>query len=71
MENQNNNDDTDENTTIQDLFLYYIDLAIEHGNSSYIDFAIKTYTNIHPSYITWANQIKETLIIESLEEMSI
>ena len=58
------------NSTHHDDFLHYIDLAIETGDSKYIDFAIKNYGHIGISYINWANQIKQSLLLESFEEMS-
>lgn len=59
------------NSTPQDEFLYYIDQAIETGDTKFIDFAIKNFGYIGNSYITWANQIKETLLIESFEEITL
>ena len=59
------------NSTPQDEFLYYIDQAIETGDTKFIDFAIKNFGYIGNQYIIWANQIKETLLVETFEEITL
>lgn len=67
MDNGIDND----NTTVYDNFLYIIDTAIESGNASIIQQAIKYYKNIPEVYINMAKTIYLQLITEQIEEMSL
>ena len=60
-----------DNTTIYDNFLYIIDTAIESGNASLIQQAIKDYKNIPEVYINMAKTIYLQLITEQIEGMSL
>lgn len=64
---ENEND----NTTIYDNFLYMIDFAIESGNASVLEQAIKTYRNIPDVYINMAKTVYLQLITEQIEEISL
>lgn len=59
------------NTTVYDNFLYMIDLAIESGNASIIQQAIKTYKDIPEVYINMAKTIYVELITEKIEEIKL
>ena len=59
------------NDTPHDKFLSLMDTAIETGDTKYIDIAIKNYSFIGNNYIFWANQIKEQILIEKIEEISL
>jgi hypothetical protein len=67
MDNGIDND----NTTVYDNFLYIIDTAIESGNASIIQQAIKDYKNIPEVYINMAKTIYLQLITEQIEGMSL
>ena len=67
-DNENVNPD---NTTIYDDFLYTIDFAIESGNASILQQAIKTYRNIPDVYINMAKTVYLQLITEQIEEMKL
>lgn len=69
MTSLTNNDN--DNTTIYDNFLYLIDLAIESGNASILQQAIKTYRDIPEVYINMAKTIYLQLITEQIEEISL
>ena len=60
-----------DNDSPHDQFLSLIDQSIESGDCKYIDIAIKNFGFIGNNYIIWANQIKEQLIIEKIEEISL
>lgn len=61
----------DGNTTVYDNFLYIIDTAIESGNASIIQQAIKTYKNIPEVYINMAKTIYLQLITEQIEDIKL
>ena len=61
----------EENDSPHDQFLWLIDQAIESGDSKYIDNAIKKFSYIGKNYLIWAQKIKEQLIIEKIDEMSL
>ena len=61
----------DENDTPQDIFLSLIDKSIETGDTKYIDLAIKNFGYIGNNYVIWANQIKDQILIEKIEEISL
>ena len=65
------NDIENDNTTVYDNFLYIIDLAIESGNASILQQAIKTYKDIPEVYINMAKTIYLQLITEQIEEISL
>ena len=67
MDNEMEND----NTTVYDNFLYMIDLAIESGNASIIQQAIKTYKDIPEVYINMAKTIYLQLITEQIEDIKL
>lgn len=71
IENEVDNEIENENTTIYDNFLYIIDLAIESGNVSLLQQAIKTYENIPDVYINMAKNIYLQLITEQIEEIKL
>ena len=53
-------------------FLYEIDRSIETGNGRIIEIAVKNYINKIPfSYINWANNILNQLIIEKIEDLNL
>ena len=60
-----------DNTTIYDNFLYQIDLAIESGNASILQQAIKTYRDIPEVYINMAKTIYLQLITEQIEDIKL
>lgn len=60
-----------DNTTIYDNFLYLIDLAIESGNASILQQAIKTYRDIPEVYINMAKTIYLQLITEQIEDIKL
>ena len=60
-----------DNTTVYDNFLYIIDLAIESGNTSIIQQAIKDYKDIPKIYINMAKTIYLQLITEQIEEITL
>jgi len=60
------------NDTIQDVFLYEIDKAIDSGNIMYIKNAIKDFGNLlDKSYIEWANSISLQIVEEKIDSMEI
>jgi len=61
----------DDNTTVYDNFLYIIDTAIESGNASILQQAIKTYKDIPEVYINMANTIYLQLITEQIEDIKL
>ena len=65
------NEMEDDNTTVYDNFLYIIDTAIESGNASMIQQAIKTYKDIPEVYINMAKTIYLQLITEQIEEIKL
>ena len=67
----NDNDNDNDNTTIYDNFLYQIDLAIESGNASILQQAIKTYRDIPEVYINMAKTIYLQLITEQIEDIKL
>ena len=71
IENEVDNEIENENTTIYDNFFYIIDLAIESGNVSLLQQAIKTYENIPDVYINMAKNIYLQLITEQIEEIKL
>ena len=63
---------TSTNDTIFDQFLYIIDTAIEEGNPTILQQAIKEYTGkISENYINMAKSMYEQLILEKIDDMSI
>jgi len=65
-------DESDENDTFIEQFLYEIDRSIETGNGRIIEIAVKNYINKIPfSYINWANNILNQLIIEKIEDLNL
>jgi hypothetical protein len=65
------NEMEDDNTTVYDNFLYIIDTAIESGNASIIQQAIKTYKDIPEVYINMAKTIYLQLITEQIEDIKL
>jgi hypothetical protein len=65
------NEMDDGNTTVYDNFLYIIDTAIESGNASIIQQAIKTYKDIPEVYINMAKTIYLQLITEQIEDIKL
>jgi hypothetical protein len=65
------NEMNDDNTTVYDNFLYMIDLAIESGNASILQQAIKTYKDIPEVYINMAKTIYLQLITEQIEDIKL
>lgn len=65
------NEMNDDNTTVYDNFLYIIDTAIESGNASILQQAIKTYKDIPEVYINMANTIYLQLITEQIEDIKL
>jgi hypothetical protein len=65
------NEMNDDNTTVYDNFLYIIDTAIESGNASIIQQAIKTYKDIPEVYINMAKTIYLQLITEQIEDIKL
>jgi len=61
----------DDNTTVYDNFLYIIDTAIESGNASILQQAIKTYKDIPEVYINMAKTIYLQLITEQIEDIKL
>ena len=60
------------NDTIQDIFIYEIDKAIETGNINFIRNAIKDFGHlIDHSYVEWANSISLQIVEEKIEDMDI
>jgi CTP:phosphocholine cytidylyltransferase-like protein len=60
------------NDTIQDIFIYEIDKAIETGNINFINNAIKDFGHlIDHSYVEWANSISLQIVEEKIEDMDI
>ena len=60
------------NDSIQDVFLYEIDKAIDSGNIIYIKNAIKDFGNLlDKSYIEWANSIALQIVEEKIDSMEI
>ena len=68
----NSCEDSNPNDTIQELFHYEVEKAIDEGNISIIKNAIKDYGHLlDKSYITWANSISLQIVEEQIEEMEI
>lgn len=65
------NEMNDDNTTVYDNFLYIIDTAIESGNASILQQAIKTYKDIPEVYINMAKTIYLQLITEQIEDINL
>ena len=65
------NEMNDDNTTVYDNLLYIIDTAIESGNASIIQQAIKTYKDIPEVYINMAKTIYLQLITEQIEDINL
>jgi hypothetical protein len=65
------NEMEDGNTTVYDNFLYIIDTAIESGNASIIQQAIKMYKDIPEVYINMAKTIYLQLITEQIEDIKL
>jgi hypothetical protein len=65
------NEMDDGNTTVYDNFLYIIDTAIESGNASILQQAIKTYKDIPEVYINMAKTIYLQLITEQIEDIKL
>jgi hypothetical protein len=65
------NEMNDDNTTVYDNFLYIIDTAIESGNASILQQAIKTYKDIPEVYINMAKTIYLQLITEQIEDIKL
>ena len=61
----------DDNTTVYDNFLYIIDTAVESGNASFLQQAIKTYKDIPEVYINMAKTIYLQLITEQIEDIKL
>jgi len=60
------------NINYYDLFIDEVNKSIQSGDITYILNAIKNYESfISVYYITWANNIIETLIEENIENISI
>ena len=60
------------NDTIQDVFLYEINKAIDSGNIIYIKNAIKDLGNLFDkSYIEWANSSALQIVEEKIDSMEI
>tara|TARA_B100001093_G_scaffold278358_1_gene266072 strand:- start:528 stop:830 length:303 start_codon:yes stop_codon:yes gene_type:complete len=60
------------NDTIQELFHYEVEKAIDKGNINIIRNAIKDYGHLlDQSYISWANSISLQIVEEQIEEMEI
>tara|TARA_B100000902_G_scaffold375106_1_gene404762 strand:+ start:23577 stop:23777 length:201 start_codon:yes stop_codon:yes gene_type:complete len=60
------------NINYYDLFIDEVNNSIQSGNITYILNAIKNYESfISVYYITWANNIIQTLIEENMENISI
>lgn len=60
------------NDTIEDVFTYEIDKAIETGNINFIRNAIKDFGHlIDHSYVEWANSISLQIVEEKIEDMDI
>ena len=60
-----------DNDTLEDQFMYEIDLAIEYGNASHIQQSIKKFTGIiSPQFIEIANNILYQLVVEQIEEIN-
>ena len=71
IDNDIDNAIDNDNTTIYDNFLYQIDLAIESGNASILQQAIKTYRDIPEVYINMAKTIYLQLITEQIEDIKL
>ena len=62
----------DPNDTIQELFHYEVEKAIDKGNINFIKNAIKDYGHLlDQSYISWANSISLQIVEEQIEDMEI
>lgn len=60
------------NINYYDLFIDEVNKSIQSGNITYILNAIKNYESfISVYYITWANNIIQTLIEENMQNISI
>ena len=60
------------NDTIQELFHYEVEKAIDKGNINIIKNAIKDYGHLlDQSYVSWANSISLQIVEEQMEEMEI
>jgi uncharacterized protein YyaL (SSP411 family) len=64
--------EVDSNDTIQEQFLYEIDLAIENDNARMIYTIIKNYENkIQKSYIDFAYKVYNDLVMDELADMQL
>ena len=60
------------NDTIEEIFHYEVEKAIDNGNIKIINNAIKDYGHLlDHSYITWANSISAQIVEEQIEDMQI
>tara|TARA_B100000963_G_C22627119_1_gene672927 strand:- start:1473 stop:1826 length:354 start_codon:yes stop_codon:yes gene_type:complete len=60
------------NDTIEEIFHYEVEKAIDNGNIKIINNAIKNYGHLlDHSYITWANSISAQIVEEQIEDMQI
>ncbi len=60
------------NDTIQELFHYEVEKAIDKGNINIINKAIKDYGHLlDHSYIAWANSISLQIVEEQMEDIEI
>ena len=60
------------NDTIQDIFHYEIETAIDTGNINIIKNAISDYGNLlDNSYIVWANRIMVQMLEEQMEDIEL
>ena len=61
-----------DNDSLEDLFLYEIDLAIENDNARMIYTIIKNYENkIQKSYIDFAYKVYNDLVMDELADMQL
>jgi hypothetical protein len=68
----NNIEEINPNDTIEELFSYEVEKAIDTGDIKFINNAIKNYGNLlNKSYIHWANLISSQIVQEQIEEMVI
>lgn len=68
----NNYEDSNPNDTIQEMFHYEVEKAIDNGNINIIKNAIKDYGHLlDHSYITWANSISLQIVEEQMEDIEI
>ena len=68
----NNYEDSNPNDTIEEMFHYEVEKAIDSGNIAIIKNAIKDYGHLlDHSYITWANSISLQIVEEQMEDIEI